>query len=427
MITRHLCHLLLLIVASTASGTELSVNGDRLNQSIADIREMGLAESGGSDRTAFTPENKVALDYVASILRPLGYAVEIDAAANLVAVKEGSEPGLAPIMTGSHLDTVPDGGHFDGIIGVMAAVEAARTLAGRTLRHPLEIVVWANEEGGKTGSRAIYGDVAPEEMVLPALKGGTIGNGMAAMGGDPATLADVARAPGDIAAYIELHIEQGAELDRLGLDIGVVEGIVGIKRWYVDATGVTNHAGTTPMDRRQDALLAASKFVVMVNDIVTGVPGTQVATVGKMQAYPGTPNVIPGQAKFSLEIRDLSMSKIDELYAAIRESTEKLQQDSGVRFSFQHYYTSPAAPADPAIQSLIAEQARRRGYSWQDMPSGAGHDAQSVAQIAPMGMLFVPSKDGVSHAPGEYTTPDQVTKGANILLDTILALDSQLD
>ena len=177
---------------------------------------------------------------------------------------------------------------------MMAAVEVAQTLVSVSLRHPLEIVVWANEEGGKIGSRSIYGAVKEKEMALPALSGQPIGKGMSFMGGDPLKLAANQRQAGGIAAYVELHIEQGAELDRLGLEIGVVQVIVGIKRWYVEAEGFANHAGTTPMNRRQDALLAASKFVVLVNDVITSVAGTQVGTVGKMQALPGAPNVIRG-------------------------------------------------------------------------------------------------------------------------------------
>ncbi len=401
----------------------MSVDGARLNQSLADIREIGLAPSGGSIRTAFTPYNLTALEYVSDILTQVGYTVTIDAAANLVAVKAGSDPGLAPLMTGSHLDTVPNGGHYDGIVGVMAAVEVARTLKDVKLRHPLEIVVWANEEGGKTGSRAIYGDVKPKEMLLPSLSGRSIGAGMKSMGGNPETLDSTQRHAGDIAAYVELHIEQGAELDRLNLDVGVVQGIVGIKRWYIEANGFANHAGTTPMSRRQDALLAASKFVVMVNDVITAIPGSQVGTIGKMEARPGAPNVIPGEALYSLEIRDLSMGKIDQLFSQIQAGAKKIEEASGVKFSYQHYYTSPAAPADESIMSVIEQRTKERGYSYQSMPSGAGHDAQSIAQIAPIGMIFVPSKDGVSQAPSEFTKPEQITKGANVLLDTILKLD----
>lgn len=412
-----------LAIAGSSLAEQLSVNGERLNQSLADIREIGLAPSGGSIRTAFTPFNLQALDYVSNLLTNVGYSVSIDPAANLVAIKPGSDPELAPIMSGSHLDTVPNGGHYDGIVGSMAAVEVALTLADTELRHPLEIVIWANEEGGKTGSRAIYGNVAQKEMILPSLSGRSIGLGMKAMGGDPERLAEVERETGEIAAYVELHIEQGAELDREGLDIGVVQGIVGIKRWYIDAIGFANHAGTTPMSRRQDALLAASKFVVMVNEVITSTPGTQVGTVGKMDAKPGAPNVIPGQASFSLEIRDLSMEKIDQLFAGIEAGAKKIEAESNVRFSYQHYYTSPAAPANDSIMAIIEANTKNRGYSYQVMPSGAGHDAQSVAQIAPIGMIFVPSKNGVSHAPSEFTAPDQITKGANVLLDTILSLD----
>ena len=263
-------------------------------------------------------------------------------------------------------------------------------------------------------------------MELPSLGEKTLGEGIRFLGGDPERLAENMRDAGSIAGYVELHIEQGAILDRENIQIGVVDGIVGIKRWYITVRGFTNHAGTTPMDQRQDALYAASLFVTAVRHIVMDEPGRQVATVGKIEAHPGAPNVIPGRVETSMEIRDLSMDKVDMLFGRIENAVRTIAEDTGTTFEFRHYYTSPAATSDPRISALVEESAIRLGLSNMHMPSGAGHDAQSFKDIAPLGMIFVPSRDGISHAPSEFTSPDDITNGANVLLQTIIGMDSTL-
>ena len=220
-----------------------------------------------------------------------------------------------------------------------------------------------------------------------------------------------------------MHIEQGAVLDTDGVDIGIVEGIVGIMRWNVTVDGVTNHAGTTPMDRRSDAMVAAARFVDLVHRTAREAPGRQVATVGRLTAEPGVPNVIPGRVTLTLEIRDLSMDGIERLYEAIRERSESIAEESRTAFSFDRFYTSRAAPTDERIQARVASAAAGLGLSARAMPSGAGHDAQSIALLAPVGMIFVPSIGGISHAPEEHTAPGDVTNGANVLLHTLLAID----
>ena len=221
---------------------------------------------------------------------------------------------------------------------------------------------------------------------------------------------------------LRARIATGYDTD--GIDIGIVEGIVGIRWWDVTLEGVANHAGTTPMGRRHDALLAAARLVTAVNEVVTGVPGRQVGTVGRIAAEPGAPNVIPGRVVMSLEIRDLSMEKIDSLYEGIVEKARSIEAESGVRITFTPLdVTATAAPTDERIRSLVEESAKGLGLSHVRMPSGAGHDAQEIARIAPVGMIFVPSVDGISHSPKEYTRPEDVANGANVLLHTILRLD----
>jgi N-carbamoyl-L-amino-acid hydrolase len=263
-------------------------------------------------------------------------------------------------------------------------------------------------------------------MDLPSLGDKTLGDGIRHLGGHPDRLGDNRRAPGDIAGYVELHVEQGAILDREGIAIGVVEGIVGIKRWYITVSGFANHAGTTPMDQRQDALYASALMIAKVREIITGEDGRQVGTVGKIEVSPGAPNVIPGEVMFSLEIRDLSMEKVTRLFGEIRDAATAIAAANDVTVSFDQYYESPEAPTDEAIQDLVRASAEALGLNSLDMPSGAGHDAQSMKGIAPLGMIFVPSRNGVSHAPTEYTSPEQIANGANVLLQTILGMDSLL-
>ena len=418
----------LMISTHALADASLRVDGERLNETMEHMHTFGENAEGGSDRVAYSDHNRIAYDYLFSLMLQSGLMPRIDVAGNLVGRMEGNIDGLAPIVTGSHIDTVPNGGHYDGIVGVMSAIEVARTLheAGLKLDHPLEVIVWSNEEGGKTGSRSYAGAVAPREMDLPSLGERTLGDGIRHLGGHPDRLSENQRAPGDIAGYVELHVEQGAILDREGIAIGVVEGIVGIKRWYITVSGFANHAGTTPMDQRQDALYATALMIARVREIITGEDGRQVGTVGKVEVSPGAPNVIPGEVMFSLEIRDLSMDKVTRLFSEIRDAAMKIAAANDVTVSFDQYYESPEAPTDEGIQDLVRASAESLGLSSLDMPSGAGHDAQSMKGIAPLGMIFVPSKDGVSHAPSEYTSPEQITNGANVLLQTVIGMDDLL-
>lgn len=410
--------------AETVDG--LRVDGVRLNATMNHMRAFGGNDAGGSDRVAYSDHNHVALTYLFSLMLESGLMPRIDVAGNLVGRREGKVDGLAPVVTGSHIDTVPNGGHYDGVVGVMAGIEVARTLheSGHELNHPFEVIVWSNEEGGKTGSRSYAGSVAPRELDLPGLGGKRLGEGIKFLGGYPDRLRENARQPGDIAAYIELHVEQGAILDREGLSIGVVEGIVGIKRWNITIDGFANHAGTTPMDQRRDALLVAAEIITDIRHVITSEPGRQVGTVGRLQAFPGAPNVVPGKAVFSLEIRDLDMGKIDRLYARIVASATAIAERNDTRIGFEQFYLSPSAITDERIRKLVHDAAAALGLSSMHMPSGAGHDAQSMKGIAPLGMIFVPSKEGVSHAPSEFTGERQITDGANVLLKTVVGMDS---
>ena len=267
------------------------------------------------------------------------------------------------------------------------------------------------------------GELTEKEFDLVTHSGKTIRDGIQFLGGDPTGLARMRRERGDIAAYLELHIEQGGILEDREIDIGVVEGIVGIRRWRVRIDGFANHAGTTPMNSRHDALLAAARLIHAVHQIVRSVPGQQVGTVGQVQAQPGAPNVIPGQATLTLELRDLDMTKIEMLYQRIHSRGQDIAQETGTNFSFDEFYLSRAAPTDERLRDLIGDASRELGFTTLRMPSGAGHDAQSIARLAPVGMIFIPSRRGISHSPREYSSPGDVIGGTNVLLHTLLKVD----
>jgi N-carbamoyl-L-amino-acid hydrolase len=410
---------------ASAQTPTVTVNGQRLNDHLTALSRFGANPRGGVSRLAYSQADIDAREAVASWMRQAALAVRFDAAANIVGHRKGTEPSARPIVFGSHIDSVPDAGNFDGNVGSMAAIEVAQTLADRGLvtRHPVEVVIWSNEEGGLYGSRAWSGQLTPEDLAQTSGSGVRIDEGMRRIGGDPARLGEVKRAPGDIAAHFELHVEQGGILDAARIDIGIVEGIVGIREWEVTIGGVANHAGTTPMDRRHDALLTAARFVELVNRIVRSEPGSQVGTVGRIQAWPGAPNVIPGRVVCTLELRDLDDGTIARLYDRIREESAAIGALNGTTFEFASREVNVSARTDPRLRAIVGASAEALGLSTRVMPSGAGHDAQSMARLGPMAMIFIPSAGGISHSPREFSTPGDIVDGANVLLGSILAAD----
>jgi len=431
-ITRRLFNKSLLLAGAVAwlpsfPQTQLRVNGQRLNATISALSEFGKNPEGGVSRVAYSEADLKGREYVLRLMRGAQLEVSIDAAANIIGRRAGKE-NLPPILFGSHVDSVPQGGNYDGVVGSLGAIEVAQTLADKnvTTRHPLELVIFQNEEGGLIGSRAMDGELTERELELVSRSGKTIREGITYLGGQPTELASVRRKRGDITAYLELHIEQGGTLEAEKINIGVVEGIVGINWWDVTIEGFANHAGTTAMNNRQDALLAAAKFIQAVNQIVTSVPGRQVGTVGRIQALPGAPNVIPGKVLLSLELRDLDAAKIKMLYDKVYAAAQGIATESKTRFSFNEINVNIPSPTDERICATIAESAKERGLSTKSKPSGAGHDAQDMARLGPVGMIFVPSIRGISHSPLEFSRPEDITNGANVLLHTLLKLDQKL-
>ena len=410
-----------------ASPDELPLaDAGRIELRIQALAKFGANPDGGVSRVAFSAADLAGREYIKGLMRDAGLAVRVDAAGNIIGRLEGSDSALPVIILGSHIDSVPEGGNYDGDVGVIGAIEAATLLReqGIATRHPLEIVSFTDEEGGTVGSKAMAGKVGGDALGLVSHSGLTVGDGIRAAGGDPDRLDTARRAKSDIAAYLELHIEQGAILDDAAIDIGVVEGIVGIRWWDVTIEGVANHAGTTPMNRRRDALVTAAELALAIHRVASTTPGTQVATVGQFRAEPGAPNVIPGRVVMSLEIRDLAEAKMESTFRAIHAEARRIAEARATPINFAEVDMALVpAPTDARLRKVIAQSASALNLSHRAMPSGAGHDAQEIADIAPIGMIFVPSKDGISHSPREYTSPADMANGVNVLLRTMLAID----
>lgn len=405
----------------------LRVNGDRLNAQLAELAQFGRTPTGTS-RVAYTEADVAGRNYVTQLMREAGLEVRVDTAGNIFGRREGREPGRPVILFGSHIDSVPDGGNYDGDVGSLGAIEVARTLMERqvTTRHPLEIVVFQNEEGGTVGSKLMAAGMTDAELDRTARSGKTLREGIGIVGGNVARLSEARRKSGDILCYFELHIEQGGTLDETGIQIGVVEGIVGLRWFEVTIEGFANHAGTTPMNRRRDAMLAAARVTLMVNQVVRSMPGSQVGTVGRVSAVPGTVNVIPGRVVLTIDLRDLSTEKLTQLTRRFHEEARAIASETGTTITLRETSTNEPALADLRVRPLIVDSARALGLSQRDLPSFAGHDAQEVARIAPMGMIFIPSVGGISHSPREFSRPEDITNGANVLMGAVLGADQGL-
>ncbi len=415
---------------SLAQNAAVRVNKDRLENHILTLATYGQDDQGVTNRVAYSDADLAGRAYVIDLMKNAGLTVHIDFAGNIIGKRAGKDASKKPIAFGSHIDMVPNGGNYDGCVGSMGAIEVIESLndANITTIHPLEVIIFSDEEGGVFGSRAMAGAINDTALEVQNSTGYSVREGVSRIGGDPDKISQVARTKDELAAFLELHIEQGGTLYNEGVDIGVVEGIVGIKWWNVTFNGFANHAGTTPMDMRQDALLAASKFVIAVNEVVLGYEGKHVGTVGRIMAKPGAPNVIPGEVILSLEIRDLSSEKISQLFKDIKVRGEQIAKEGKVQVSFSPIdATAKPALTAPSIQKAIEATAKELDFSYKYMPSGAGHDAQDMALITPTGMIFVPSKGGISHSPKEFTSAVDMANGTNVLLHTILKLDGELN
>ena len=409
------------------------VDAGQLQQRIESLSAFGRPAGGtfadGVSRVAYSDADVAGRKYVMDLMRSARLDPRIDPAGNIFARRAGAENTLPPILFGSHIDSVPTGGNFDGDLGSLAAIGVIDTLnrANVLTRHPLEVVVWSAEEGvafgrGLAGSRIVAGDVKPDDMNA-VWNGLRRADAVRKIGGNPDRIMEAVRHKGAHHAYLELHIEQGGTLEENRTRIGIVEGIVAIERMTAVVTGFANHAGTTPMAQRQDALIAASQVTLMVNEVVKSRPGRQVGTVGQLNVEPNAPNVIPGVVRMTLELRDLSAVKLKDLADQIRLRAASIAALTKTQIEISDLSRNPPALASEDVQQAIARASKAVGLSTQRQPSGAGHDAQMMAQLSPMGMIFVPSVGGISHSPKELTGWQDCANGANVLLNTVLELD----
>jgi N-carbamoyl-L-amino-acid hydrolase len=385
------------------------------------------------DRVAYSPEDIAGRDYTIKLMQEAGLETRIDAAGNIIGRRAGSDDNLPAIALGSHTDTVPKGGKYDGALGVMGAIEVIRTLEeqGHRTRHPLEVIDFANEEGTRfhrwlLGSRAMSGLLLPEDLAAVDDEGVTLASRMSDIGGDLSRVDEAQRAAGELAAFFELHIEQGPTLYQTGTPIGVVTGITGRAMFEVEIDGMANHAGTTPMPDRHDALVSASRLVLAVQRMAAEDEICRVATTGAIEAHPNAANVIPGKARISVEFRDVSMDALSAAETELRRAVERVSSDEGVTMQIHRQRFTSSVPIADSMQAMVEEAAGRSSLESQRLPSGAGHDAQALAQIAEMAMIFVPSVNGISHSPEEFTTPEDCANGAQTLLNLLTLADERI-
>ena len=407
------------------------INPQRLNLSLQELGRIGDTPQG-MQRLAFTPSDVAGREYAMTLMRRAGMEVRIDAGGNIVARKSGADPNLPAIAMGSHLDTVPNGGKYDGALGVMGAIEVVQALADANvaLRHPVEVLVFTNEEGTRFhrwlfGSRAMAGALEPGDLTAADDEGVLMSTRLSDIQGNMSRVGEAARQAGELAAYLELHIEQGPTLHQTGTPIGVVTGITG--RWVYEAniTGTANHAGTTPMSVRHDALVSASRLVLEVQRMASDLEICRVGTAGTLQVYPNAVNVVPGQVKLGVEFRDLEMGSLAAAEAELRSVASAISRTDGVQIDINRFESTQSCPIQPRMQELVAAASERVGLSHRRLPSGAGHDAQSMAGITEAAMVFVPSVEGISHAPGEYSTPEDCANGAQVLMELLLLADQR--
>jgi N-carbamoyl-L-amino-acid hydrolase len=407
----------------------LRIAGERLWDTLCETAQFGAipGTDRGMCRLTLSDEDIAVRRWFVAACEALDMRVTFDQVGTIYARREGSDPTLPPIAIGSHLDTQPTGGRFDGILGVLAGLEVVRTLhdAGVVTRHPIEVIDWTNEEGARFApamvSSGVFAGVFSVDYALGQTDrdGVTLGEALARSG----FVGDEVPGQHPLAAHFELHIEQGPVLENEALEIGVVSGVQGI-RWYdVTVKGQTCHAGTTPMALRRDALHAAARLALEIDAIGRSDPGESLSTIGLFQAYPGSRNTAPGEVRLTVDLRHPEVPGLDRMETALGEAMVALERELGVTITRTPVWSSPPVQFDPGVREAIAAATQRLGFSHRTMLSGAGHDSVYTARVAPTGMIFIPCENGVSHNVAENITPEQAERGANVRLQAVLDYD----
>jgi amidase, hydantoinase/carbamoylase family len=407
----------------------MKVNITRIIKRINKIAEYGIDETGGWSRYSFSDADIEVKRIVSEWAKELGMFVRTDQAGNWIAHLNGINNDLPPVAMGSHLDTVKNGGKYDGVYGVMSALEVINVLKENNYvpKSPIEIIAFAEEEGSGFGaslfgSKAMAGVAADFYIKKRNDEGLSLGDAMKKVGCDPNTYKMAMRERGSIKNYVELHIEQGRILESSNKSIGVVQGIVGFKWAKMIISGRADHAGATPMGMREDTMIAAGIIATETERIANEIGNPLVATVGKIMLKPNSINIVPGEAEVYFDIRDISSDNIDRFVEMINISAKKICNARDLTYKYEELANAAPVSLSNRVVDIVEESAGKCGYSSMRMYSGAGHDAQLMSLISDAGMIFVPSKNGISHAPQEYTSDNDLEKGANVLLNTVLKL-----
>ena len=409
-------------------GAGVNVQVERLLADLAALAEVGDTGDGGNCRLALTDDDAGGRELVVGWMRGLGLDVRVDRIGNVVATRAGLDSGVAPVMTGSHIDTVRTGGRYDGTLGVLAGLEVVRALddAGIRTRRPLAVAFFTDEEGSRfapdmLGSLVFAGGMPLEDALdIEAIDGAVLGEELERIGwaGDAAV-------PGPAPhAYVELHIEQGPVLEEQGITIGAVTGVQGISWQELVVTGQSNHAGTTPMRLRHDACFVAGSVVTFVRSLALELGGHQVGTVGRLDLHPDLVNVVAARATLTVDLRNTDGAVLAAAEKRLRDHVAAIAEAEGVSCAWRHLAEFDPVEFDTSVIDLVESTARRLGLSVMRLPSGAGHDAQMLARVCPTGMVFVPSRGGVSHNPTEYTSPEHLGAGAQVLAEVLAELAS---
>lgn len=408
---------------------DLTVDPARITARLAAFARIGYAADGGVNRLAFSRADLQARELLIHHLTTLGLVVHIDGLGNVFGRLEGREPELPPILIGSHLDTVPGGGRFDGSLGVVAGLELLNALqaAGVQPRRGIELVSFSCEESsrfgrGTLGSGVVAGVWEPEEVLaLRDRQGATLRAVLERCGFEPAALPEARKQPGDYLAYLEMHIEQGRVLEDAALQIGVVEAIAAPTRFRLVLTGRADHSGATPMHLRRDALAGAAEIILAVERAATGV-GESVGTVGALRVSPGVMNVVPGRVELDIDLRSVDRIHKEQVSDVLRQAITEIAERRQLESELVLLNEQDPVTLDARLVGALELGCRRRNVGARRMPSGAGHDAMQLARICPAGMLLVPSRDGVSHNRAEWTNLDDIVAGVQVLADVAVEL-----
>lgn len=411
-----------------SKGCGVMINKERLWNNLMTLGKIGKHPDGGITRLAFTKEDRQSISVVAALMKEAGLAVHEDEVGNLIGRREGESESAPAVLIGSHLDSVFNGGIFDGSLGILAGIEVVQTMQENNIRikHPIEVCVFRDEEGCRfnfslLGSRGMAGTLQSENLGYKDGEGISLAEAMRGCGMDPEGFSKASRRPDEVKGYLELHVEQGKVLECADLPIGVVTGIAGSLRMMVTVTGKADHAGATPMNLRFDALTAAAQ---MIGIIETEARATQsaVGTVGQIHAYPGGINIIPERVEFTVDLRDVSAEVGQQLEETILSQAKDICLQRGLTLQVDILQRVPPAPCSPEMINIISESCRELGITELQMPSGAGHDAMQMVNLCPIGMIFIRSQNGISHHPAEWSSPVDCAMGAQVLYQAVLKL-----